>query len=213
MINPSLFFLFILLVIPGFFALQVFSAFITDSKNKDSFWDITYNSVIHSLFIYMFLYPIVYLLGIDIFREEAIIAYISSSKWNPLFIILAILGFSLIYGIAYALFYRFKVLKWILAKLFKRVVDPPNILADIIDTKYGTKPMEHWLTFKHDGVIYSGGLKLAKVDTEPKEVLLQDVQILDPETRDPLQQYPEDQFILVKIDNITIIELKSIPNQ
>ena len=218
MINPGLFFLFILLIIPGYLALMVYNNLITKSREKDSFWDITYNSVIHSLFIYIIIYllwyPHAYAHGIHLLNEDSIISFLAKTPWRPLQTVSAIIFTSILYGIIYGLIYRFNLLQKFLSLFFKRVVEPPNILADIIDTKYGTEPMFHWLTFKHDNILYSGAIKIAKLDHEPREFLLEHIQILDTETREPLFEYPKDEHIWVKLtDSISLLSIKSVPKK
>jgi len=218
MINPGLFFLLILCVIPGFFALLVFNCIIKKSKTKESFGDITYHSVVHSSFIYIVVYALFYpgahSLGFNIFKEEDIIPFLSRTPWTPLIIVVIILLISICYGVIYALLYRFELVHKILSLFFKRVVEPPNILADIIDVNYGTKPMYHWLTFKIDCTLYSGSITIAKLDQEPREFLLNNIAILDPSTREIMYEYQDDEFIWLKVDeNISFLEIKSLPKE
>lgn len=215
MINPGLFFLFILLIYPGYLALLVINTLITKVKNKDSFWDITYHSIIHSLFVYMFIfsfwYPNAYSCGLNVFNEPEIIKYVTKDAWMPLKIVGVVTGSSIFYGILYGLSYRFELLTKFLKLFTKKIAEPPNILADLIDTKYGAAPAGHWLTFKLGDKMYSGSIKTAKLDQEPREFLIENVQILNEETHEPMLAYPPGERIWIKVDdNVTILTIKSV---
>ncbi len=215
MINPGLFFLLVIIIVPGFFAQLVSRSIITKSVEKEKIWDVTYNSIIHSLFIYIILYifwyPRAHALGINIFSEEDIIAYITKTPWMPLLIVSVILLVSSCYGICYAIAYRLELIKFITSKIVKPIVIPPNILADLMDEKYGGDPRSHWLTFKLGDTLYNGSVKIARLDKEPNEFLLQNIVIMDPNTRDILYAYPADQLIWLRLDgNITMLEIKSV---
>jgi hypothetical protein len=215
MINPGLFFLLVIIIIPGFFAQLVSGSIITKPDDKSKTWDLTYNSIIHSLFIYIiiyiFWYPRAHSLGINIFDEKDIIAYITKTPWMPLIFVSVILLVSSVYGICYAVAYRFELIKKITSKIVKPIVVPPNILADLMDEKYGGNLKGHWLTFKLRNTLYNGSVKIARLDKEPNEFLLQDIVIMDTNTRDILYRYPPDQLIWLKIDDrITMLEIKSV---
>lgn len=120
MVNPVIFIVFITLVIPGFLALQVFKAMIAEVKDKNSFLDVTYNSVIHSLFIFLCLYPFVKFFNINVFDEKSLISFVIADFWHPFYIVLTVLLFSAFYGSFYAYVHRKKWLKKILTYPFSK---------------------------------------------------------------------------------------------
>lgn len=57
-------------------------------------------------------------------------------------------------------------------------------------------------------------MRIAKLDQEPREFLLERIQILDNETRVPLFEYPEDEYFWVKLtDRISLLSIKSVPKE
>lgn len=204
----SLFFS-LLLVIPGLLSQLVFNSMVSRGKKPDSRQLELYQSLLHSMAIYVIIYPLIVLfLGADAVNIQALKRLALKNNWTPLLSVLAVAAVSISWGLAYSKFYRSNMLDKFLRR-FGRAVEPPNIFFRLFSGEIANSG--YWLTIRIDSNTYlEGYLDMDSVGTSPREVYLKNVVYLDAERNEKLS-LGEDTGVVVNLDEYSLVEITEIP--
>ncbi len=210
--------LILLLVFPGLLSHSVFNSMVSRSEKRDLN---IYNAVMHSIFIYVILYPLfVLVMGVDTITEKSLTELlVTKNRWAPLKTVLAMVLASGCWGLAYAKFYKCELItrffRW-----FGQAAEPPNIFAAILDNEYRSTEGYPFIVTKTkirgpngylDGYVM-GYVEMLSVDKEPREIYLTKMSYLD-SNRNIISNLPEDVGLILKVDDLDAVEVVIIdPN-
>lgn len=205
--KSELVFIAIVLVIPGFISQAVFNSLVARGKERQL--DI-YQSVIHSVLIYVMLYTLVVLFfGVEVVKPPFILTLLSSKSWAPLVLLIVVGIASAAWGIVYSKIFRSNALKGFLSR-FGASVEPPNVYALLLDNNYKDvidPDQSYWLTFKiEDNKFLEGCVEVAALKNQPREVFLTKVAYLD-EHGNIIKKLEPNMGIIINVDKYDIAQL------
>lgn len=207
-------YLIFLFILPGFFSQIIINSLIKKSEVTSSYQE-TYSSLLHSVVIYIIVYPLVVLVfGVDMQKPETLNSLLLSSRWSPLIAIL-ILG---ILSFGWALVYvwiKKSRLSTVIQDKFGMAVEPPNIYARILNPsfRHNDEPNEYWVVVEIGNRLIEGGVKYQVTNGDCREVYLTNVVYLDPDTREEILRLPEDTGVVIDLDKRCITEITAIDRQ
>lgn len=207
-------FLILLLILPGFFSQIIINSLIKKSDSINSY-QTTYSSLLHSVVIYIIVYPLVILFfGVDIQKPETLKSLLLYTRWSPIIaiILLGILSFG--WAILYVWIKKTRLSSFIQNKLGV-AVEPPNIYARILNAsfRHNHEPNEYWIAVKIGNRLVEGGVKYEVTNGNCREVYLTNVAYLDPDTRQEIMRLPEDTGVVIDLDKRCITEITAINGQ
>jgi len=212
-LKPDFLYLVLLLVMPGLLSQTTFNSLVARGKDKQV--DI-YQSILHSIIIYVILYPLIVLaFGVEIINTQSIISLTTGSKYAPILSIIIVGTVSICWGWVYSKFYRSNILKRTLGR-FGGAYEPPNLYAEMIVEKYQSN--EHlgssfWIVVKNgDNGFIEGRVEKVAVESKPREFYITSVAYLDSE-REPIRSLPNNTGIILKLDDFDVVEITEIKQE
>lgn len=207
MIKPELVFIILLLVIPGFISQSIFNSLVERGKEKHV--DV-YQYVLHSIIVYIFLYPVVILYyKVD---PKNIFNLIISTSTGPLISVLIIALVSIIWGLFYSKVYGGKAFRWFFGRFINTRYEPPNLYASLLVDKYKDKDQQgnsYWVIIKDGDGFIEGRVELVSVERSPREIYITGVNYLDRE-REVIRELPENTGLILNVDNLDIVEIAEV---
>lgn len=211
LLKPDIIYLILLLVLPGLLSQTVFNSML--SRGKKGQVDI-YQSILHSVIIYIILYPLAVLFLGKKLNTKTIRDFIAGNNWMPLAIVVVIVLISIVWGILHFKIYRSQILKKFFVR-FGEAVEPPNICAAIFDERFHTtiSDSSFWVTVKTDSGFIEGCVEMVSVSNNgPREIYLSSVAYLDT-NRNVIEMLPQNTGIILKTDEFPLIEVTTIKNK
>lgn len=213
--KPDTIYLILLLVLPGLLSQSVFNSMVSTKHKQEKN---IYNAILHSMLIYVLVYPfIVLIFGVNAVNVESISKLITLNRWAPLVTVVIMVVASCGWGVLYEKIYTSDKFKNFFRK-FGEAAEPPNIFAALLVDEYRHKDAYFWIVAKTkvkgpegliDGFI-EGSVEKAAVEQEPREIYLTKVSYLDYK-RDIVQSLPENAGVVLKVDEYEIVEITTIP--
>jgi len=201
-------FLLFLLILPGFLAQGIIHSLVKRSSISNTS-EITYRSILHSLAIYIIIYPVTVLFcGVDVQKLESVKMLVLSNRWAPMLTVLIIGAISFVWALFYVYILKTSIVSKI-QKTFGLTVDPPNIYARILDPVYQRNDNEnsYWITLEVGDKLLEGGVEYQVTNGNVREVYLTNVAFLDPITRQIIFNLPPGTGVIVDLDKRSITEI------
>lgn len=202
-LQPGTLYLVSILIVPGLLSQSVFNYLI--ERGKTHTLDI-YQGLIHSFYIYMFIYPIALLF----LKSSGNIGTWLNTPAGPIITALLLVVVSIGWGYLRARLYQDEDLDKKFTKL--RATEPPNLYAAILDPQYTGNENENdqiWITATLKDMLVSGSLERYSLATSPREIELKNV-IYFPNDDTENIELPVDVSVIIKVNDIQIIEIRHI---
>lgn len=214
-LKPDTIYLILLLVLPGLLSQSVFNSMVSTKHKQEKN---IYNAILHSMIIYVLVYPfVVLILGVNIVSVESISKLVTINRWAPLITVAVMVVASCGWGVLYEKIYTSDKLKNFFRK-FGEAAEPPNIFAALLVEEYRQKDAYFWIVAKtkvegQDGLIdgfIEGSVEKVAVEQDPREIYLTKVSYLD-HKRNVVLSLPENAGVVLKVDEHEVIEITTIP--
>ena len=213
--KPDVIYLILLLVLPGLLSQSVFNSMVSTKHRQEKN---IYNAILHSMLIYVIVYPFVVLIfGVNTVNVESMSKLITMNSWSPLVTVLVMVIASCIWGVLYEKIYTSDKLKNFFRR-FGEAAEPPNIFAALLVEEYRQQDAYFWIVAKtkvkgEDGLIdgfIEGSVEKVAVEQDPREIYLTKVSYLD-HKRDVILSLPENSGVVLKVDDYELVEITTIP--
>ncbi|ABO49397.1 hypothetical protein Dred_0859 [Desulforamulus reducens MI-1] len=214
-LKPDTIYLILLLVLPGLLSQSVFNSMVSTKHKQEKN---IYNAILHSMLIYVLVYPfVVLILGVNIVNIESISKLVTMNRWAPLITVSVMVVASCGWGVLYEKIYTSNKLKNFFRK-FGEAAEPPNIFAALLVEEYWQKDAYFWIVAKtkvegQDGLIdgfIEGSVEKVAVEQDPREIYLTKVSYLD-HKRNVVLSLPENAGVVLKVDQYEVVEITTIP--
>lgn len=216
-LKPDAIYLILLLVLPGLLSQSVFNSMVSTKHKQEKN---IYNAILHSMLIYVLLYPfIVLIFGVHAVNVESISKLITANRWAPLLTVVVMVIASCSWGVLYVRIYTSDKFKNFFRR-FGEAAEPPNVFAALLLDEYRQKDASFWIVAKTrvsssegliDGFI-EGSVEKVAVEQDPREIYLTKVSYLDYK-RDIVQSLPENAGVVLKVDEYEIVEITTITKE
>lgn len=184
-LKPDTIYLILLLVLPGLLSQSVFNSMVSTKHKQEKN---IYNAILHSMIIYVLVYPfVVLILGVNIVSVESISKLVTINRWAPLITVAVMVVASCGWGVLFVEEYRQKdAYFWIVAKT--KVEGQDGLIDGFIE----------------------GSVEKVAVEQDPREIYLTKVSYLD-HKRNVVLSLPENAGVVLKVDEHEVIEITTIP--
>lgn len=216
-LKPDAIYLILLLVLPGLLSQSVFNSMVSTKHKQEKN---IYNAILHSMLIYVLVYPfIVLIFGVHAVNVESISKLITANRWAPLLTVVVMVIASCSWGVLYVRIYTSDKFKNFFRR-FGEAAEPPNVFAALLLDEYRQKDASFWIVAKTrvsssegliDGFI-EGSVEKVAVEQDPREIYLTKVSYLDYK-RDIVQSLPENAGVVLKVDEYEIVEITTITKE
>ncbi|WP_003545670.1 DUF6338 family protein [Desulfotomaculum nigrificans] len=184
-LKPDTIYLILLLVLPGLLSQSVFNSMVSTKHKQEKN---IYNAILHSMIIYVLVYPfVVLILGVNIVSVESISKLVTINRWAPLITVAVMVVASCGWGVLFVEEYRQKdAYFWIVAKT--KVEGQDGLIDGFIE----------------------GSVEKVAVEQDPREIYLTKVSYLD-HKRNVVLSLPENAGVVLKVDEHEVVEITTIP--
>lgn len=210
-LKPESIFLILLIVMPGLLSQSVFNALVSRGKS----WQVDlYQSILHSVFVYIIVYTGAVSFGVEINSTTTVSDLLLKDRFYPLYLAGILIVTSILWGITFAKLYPFN---WFKKKLGAKAVEPPHVFAALLDKKYQTidcTDNRFWIIAPVQNVIENyafveGYIENASVDGENRELLIKSVRYLDKDRNKVHELHPETS-IIIQINDYSLVEITNV---
>jgi hypothetical protein len=202
--QPDVIFLTLILIAPGLISQGVFNHFV--ERGKAHALDV-YQGILHSFYICLFIYPFIFLAFPNV---AAFTRWLTDFRWGRPEVALSMLTVSLIWGWLRALLYKNEGLEKFLMKLGCSAVEPPNLYAAILDTKYWDEqhgpPVTPWITARIGKEIVVGSVEKYALTREPREIYIKNVVYYSADSS-RYRELPPDTGAILRVDDLELLEI------